>query len=483
MGAILLGSESGSPPTTGLGCSTPAGGGTCATTFAELTDTPTTLAGYGISDTKSNFNTACSDGTFLFSGDPIGAHNQAWSTITATPTTIAGYSLSDTKSNWSGGVSDGTFLFVGDAPTAHNQAWSTITSTPTTISGYSLSDTKANFNIGLSDGSFAFDGGAHHDGFSDFVAAEHINWSVTGAEDVHVDRIAAGAVTQHVASIDHDSLLNFAAGEHFTQAAISITASQVSDFDTEVANETSVAANTSARHAAVTLGTNLGNNLLGLSTQQITLDSQTGNTVFCSPSGGGAGAPAFRSLVVNDIPDLSAVYEAELGNPGVSGYVLTSTDTGIRSWVSQTGGMVYPGAGIAVSTGAAWGTSITDNSTTWNAAQPGHVNLTSLAALTYASASFVKMTATGTFALDTNTYVSAGGAYHDGFSDFVAGEHYDLSVTGTTQYIHLAAGGFIVRLGVRGNYFVRDRELTATGFAGSENTDWENNYSELINWS
>lgn len=52
------------------------------------------------------------------------------------------------------------------------------------------------------------------------------------------------AVTQHVASIDHDSLLNFAANEHFTQAAISIPASQISDFDTEVGNNPDVAANT-----------------------------------------------------------------------------------------------------------------------------------------------------------------------------------------------------------------------------------------------
>ena len=37
-----------------------------------------------------------------------------------------------------------------------------------------------------------------------------------------------------------------------------------------------------------------------------------------------------------------------------------------RSWSINS--MVYPSAGIAVSTGTAWGTSITDNSTNWNAA-------------------------------------------------------------------------------------------------------------------
>ena len=40
---------------------------------------------------------------------------------------------------------------------------------------------------------------------------------------------------------------------HFTQGAISIPASQISDFDAEVANNTDVAANTSARHVAVTV--------------------------------------------------------------------------------------------------------------------------------------------------------------------------------------------------------------------------------------
>lgn len=141
------------------------------------------------------------------------------------------------------------------------------------------------------------------------------------------------------------------------------------------------------------------------------------------------------------------------------------------SWSSGGGGgMVYPGAGIALSTGSAWGTSITDNSADWNTAytnritsltttgsgaatlvsnvlniptpptatftsltvtgssgsstllsgvlnvptytltglggQPLATNLTSLAGLSYASTSFVKMTGTGVFALDTNTYIT-----------------------------------------------------------------------------
>lgn len=66
----------------------------------------------------------------------------------------------------------------------------------------------------------------------------------------------------------------------------------------------------------------------------------------------------------------AGLYENRLGNPTVSGYVLTSTTAGVRSWVPMTGGgtMVYPSSGIPVSTGSAWGTSIVNNSTNWNTA-------------------------------------------------------------------------------------------------------------------
>ncbi len=37
-------------------------------------------------------------------------------------------------------------------------------------------------------------------------------------------------------------------------------------------------------------------------------------------------------------------------------------------WYTPTGSMVYPGAGIALSTGSAWGTSINNNSSNWNTA-------------------------------------------------------------------------------------------------------------------
>lgn len=64
--------------------------------------------------------------------------------------------------------------------------------------------------------------------------------------------------------------------------------------------------------------------------------------------------------------------EDALGNPGVNGYVLSSTTEGVRTWIENGSGgsMVYPsGSGIPiVSSGASWGTTITDNSTNWNSA-------------------------------------------------------------------------------------------------------------------
>jgi len=44
--------------------------------------------------------------------------------------------------------------------------------------------------------------------------------------------------------------------------------------------------------------------------------------------------------------------------PGTSGYVLSTNGSGVTSWIANgSGSMVYPGVGIANSTGSAWGTS------------------------------------------------------------------------------------------------------------------------------
>lgn len=74
---------------------------------------------------------------------------------------------------------------------------------------------------------------------------------------------------------------------------------------------------------------------------------------------GGTGQTSFA---VGDILYASGTSALSKLSPGTSGYVLTSGGAGAApTWtaVSGGGGMVYPGAGIAVSTGSAWTTSKT----------------------------------------------------------------------------------------------------------------------------
>ena len=58
-----------------------------------------------------------------------------------------------------------------------------------------ISGTTAQFNTANSDGTFAISGGAFHDGFSDFVANEHIDWTSTSSNFSTTGTLASGALT------------------------------------------------------------------------------------------------------------------------------------------------------------------------------------------------------------------------------------------------------------------------------------------------
>jgi hypothetical protein len=64
----------------------------------------------------------------------------AFSSLSGTPTTIAGYGITDAFDGAYGSLTGVPSTFT---PAAHNQAWSTITGTPTTISGYGITDAQA----------------------------------------------------------------------------------------------------------------------------------------------------------------------------------------------------------------------------------------------------------------------------------------------------------------------------------------------------
>ena len=109
--------------------------------WSKVTGEPTTLSGYGISDTKANFDAACSDGNFLFVGDvtqytdeqaqdAVGAMvDTSLTYVDSTPllqrsaltgaiTASAGSNTtalgSFTKAQLDTAVSDGVPLFIGD---------------------------------------------------------------------------------------------------------------------------------------------------------------------------------------------------------------------------------------------------------------------------------------------------------------------------------------------------------------------------------
>ena len=109
------------------------GAGSVAATsniWSNITSTPTTIAGYGITDAF--------DGAY---GSLTGAPTTyGWATITGTPTTISGYGITDAFDGAYGSLTGTPSTFT---PSAHNQAWSTITGTPTTISGYGITDAQA----------------------------------------------------------------------------------------------------------------------------------------------------------------------------------------------------------------------------------------------------------------------------------------------------------------------------------------------------
>ncbi len=56
-----------------------------------------------------------------------------------------------------------------------------------------ITGTTAQFDTAVTGGNFAFAGGAYHDGFSDFLANEHIDWTAAGAGTIHTDNYIENA--------------------------------------------------------------------------------------------------------------------------------------------------------------------------------------------------------------------------------------------------------------------------------------------------
>ncbi len=158
--------------------------------FTDLGTTPTTLSGYGISDTKANFNTALSDGSFAFSGgafhdgfsdfvaDEHIDHSSVSLTVAGTASEIsssAGAQTIAASRTWTIGLADNPVI-PGTAHIyiPHGTNAQEIGTTPGQLR-YDDQSGVFRGNVAGTWRTFATAGGAYHDGFSDFVANEHIN--------------------------------------------------------------------------------------------------------------------------------------------------------------------------------------------------------------------------------------------------------------------------------------------------------------------
>ena len=110
--------------------------------FSDLTTTPTTISGYGITDAfDGEFSSLAGTPTTISGYGITDAFDGAFSSLTGTPTTISGYGITD--------AFDGAFSSLTGKPTtisgygitdAFDGVFSSLTGKPTTISGYGITD-------------------------------------------------------------------------------------------------------------------------------------------------------------------------------------------------------------------------------------------------------------------------------------------------------------------------------------------------------
>jgi hypothetical protein len=110
---------------------------------------------------------------------------------------------------------------------------------------------------------------------------------------------------------------------------------------------------------AITIGNTavyLGNTTTSIGNLSVANVTITSVSTPITPAQGGTG---LTSITANSVMLGNATGSVLLVAPGTNGNVLVSTGT---TWTSSAAGsQVYPGAGIANSTGSAWGTSYTTN--------------------------------------------------------------------------------------------------------------------------
>ena len=112
--------------------------------FAQVTSPPTTLTGYGITDAATSAQGATADSAL---------QSVAFTDLTTTPTTLAGYGITDAASTAQGALADSALQSV---------AFTDLTATPTTLGAYGITDAATTAQGALADS--AIQNGGSFDG-------------------------------------------------------------------------------------------------------------------------------------------------------------------------------------------------------------------------------------------------------------------------------------------------------------------------------
>ena len=134
--------------------------------FAQVTSPPTTLTGYGITDAATSAQGATADSAL---------QSVAFADLTTTPTTLAGYGITDAASTAQGVLADSALQSV---------AFTDLTATPTTLSAYGITDAASTAQGALADSAIqnggSFDGDVTGSVFGDdsTVIVDAVNNSV-----------------------------------------------------------------------------------------------------------------------------------------------------------------------------------------------------------------------------------------------------------------------------------------------------------------
>ena len=200
---------------------------------------------------------------------------------------------------------------------------------------------------------------------------------------------------------------------------------------------------TTWNNKVTSLSSGTGISIGGTTTVPIVTNTAPDQTVVLTPSTGISVTGTYPSFTIastiTQYTDALARLAISLTTTGTSGAATYNSTTGVLNIPQYLsgGGMIYPAAGIALSTGSAWGTSITNNSADWNTAYTNRI--TSLTTTGSGAATLVSNV------LNIPTPPTAGAV-----TQIVAGTNVTISPVGGTGIVTInssgGGGGTIIKL-------------------------------------